>query len=168
MFLSPVLRCSRKRVSVAAALLSGLLTGPAAWASPPTPFVMTTDIVFPPGSGVFVVHEPAWICPTGTFENLSELDSPPQAGAFVVTGVVRYTCDDGSGTFVIQLHPQWNYGTQGGGFTLSGPWSVLPGGTGAYRKLRGHGTLGFDVTGVDEETGEVFGVESFAGHVQGD
>ena len=155
-----------KNATILGALLGSLLVGSVAWAEQPVPFIMTTEIVFPQGSGVFLVHEPAWICPSGTFETLSGSETPPQAGAFVAKAIVEYTCDNGSGSFRLRVHPQVNYGTQGNGFVVSGPWTARPGGTGDYTDLRGQGTLGFDFTGFDDNTGEVFGVESFVGHVQ--
>jgi hypothetical protein len=148
-----------------AVLLSALMTASAAWAAPPTPFVMTTYIIFPEGSGTFTIEEPDWICPTGVFENVSEIANPPVAGAFTVTAVVEYTCDDGSGTFHIQAHPQGNPGNFDNDFAVSGPWSILPGGTGAYEKLRGHGEMGFSFLTFDPETGEVTGNETYAGLV---
>jgi hypothetical protein len=160
-----ILNLVGKRVAGLAALAGTLIAMQTAWAGSPTPFVMTTEVVFPQGDGTFTVYEPDWICPAGTFHNLESVDNPPVAGAFTVTAVVEYNCDNGSGTFSILLHPQWNNGTQGGGFDLSGPWSLLSG-TGAYNKLRGHGRMGFAFIYYDEETDEVFGEEAFTGLVQ--
>lgn len=161
MIRSSLLRCRGTRAAMPAVLLNALITGSTAWAGPPAPFVMTTEIAFPEGSGTFWVQEPDWVCPTGSFENISELVNPPVAGAFTVTAVVEYTCEDGSGVFYIQAHPQGNPGNAGDGFAVSGPWSILPGGTGAYKKLRGHGEMGFTFTTFDPVTGE----ETFAGLV---
>ena len=151
------------RAARLAAIAGFLVAAPAAWADPPTPFVMTTEISFPAGNGVFYVQEPSWICPTGVFENLRELATPPTSrGAFTVTAVVKYTCADGSGTFITQPHPQGNYGNYGNGFAVSGPWSFLPGGTGDYTNLRGHGEMGFNFITFDPVTG----TETFVGLVQ--
>ena len=157
-----------KQAVALAALAGALVVAPATWAGPPTTFVMNTEITFPPNDlahGTFWVQEPAWICETGTFQSRKEI-YPPSGGAFTAIALTEYRCDDGSGTFFIQFHPQWNPGTQGGGYWVTGPWSIMPGGTGDYVNLRGHGEMGFDNTGYDEGTGETFGEETFAGLVQ--
>lgn len=153
MIRSSLQSCSSIRAAMLAVLLSALMPGWSVWAGSPTPFVMTTEVAFPEGSGTFWVQEPEWLCPTGSFETVSALFNPPGAGAFTVTAVVEYTCEDGSGTFYIQLHPQGNPGNFGNDFAVSGPWSIRPGGTGAYRKLRGHGEMGFSFITFDPVTG---------------
>ena len=166
---SSVLNIAGKHAVALAALAGALIASPLAWAGPPTPFVMNTEIIFPhPGQafGTFWVQEPAWICPAGTFLTQKEMYPPAAGYAFTAIVVVEYTCDDESGTFFIQFHPQWNPGTQGGGYWVSGPWSILSGGTGDYVNLRGHGEMGFNNTGYDPNTGEEFGEETFAGLVQ--
>ena len=69
---SSVLNISGKHAVALAALAGALVAAPAAWAGPPTTFVMETEIIFPaegPPHGNFWVQEPAWICPAGTFQS---------------------------------------------------------------------------------------------------
>ena len=165
---SSVLNIVGKHAVALAALAGALILAPAVWAGPPTPFVMNTDIIFPPDDpayGTFSVLEPAWICPTGTFQTQKALFA---AGGWGLSALVvaEYTCDDESGTFFIQYHPQWNPAAQVGGYDVSGPWSILPGGTGKYVNLRGHGEMGFAYIDYDPDTGEEYGEEAFAGLVQ--
>lgn len=162
---SLVLSFVGKQAVALAALAGALVTAPALWAGPPAPFSMHTEIVFPPEGlayGEFWVEEPSWICPTGTFQSRKEMYPPAAGYAFTALAVTEYTCADESGTFLIQFHPQWNPGTQGGEYWVTGPWSLLPGGTGKYAKLRGSGKMGF----VGDDSGEDVGQEYFAGLVQ--
>jgi hypothetical protein len=161
MIRSLFLACSGKQAATLAVLFSTLMNATAVWADPPAPFIMITEISFPEGSGTFAVQEPEWICPTGTFVTISVVSNPPVPGAFSVTAVAEYTCDDGSGTFYIQAHPQYNPGNAGDGFAVSGPWSILAGGTGDYEKLRGHGEMGFNHTNDPDFDGN----ETYAGLV---
>jgi hypothetical protein len=56
-----------------------------------------------------------------------------------VTDVKYFTCDDGSGTFAIQFHPQGDVtGFATGAVFGPTPWTVLSG-TGAYSALHGTG-----------------------------
>jgi hypothetical protein len=93
------------------------------------------------------------VSPTG----FGVFNSP--AGRFVARS--EFACADGSGTFIIQFHPQFGRDPT---FTFSGPWSVF-GGTGSYVGLSGHGDFGavvvFDGNGIPQ-TGE----ETFVGFVQ--
>jgi hypothetical protein len=71
---------------------------------------------------------------------------------------------DNSGTFIVKMHSQSeaNYamGTRRPTFTVAGPWSFLPGGTGRYSKISGSGDLGVVIDSEhDPWTGEELFVE---------
>ena len=156
---------SGKKAAALATALGTVLAASAVLAAPPEAFEMTTYIEFPqdgsPTNGTFSVQSPEWICPEGTFEVLKELYHPPVPGAFTVTTVAVYSCADGTGTFSMNFHPQGNPGNAGDGFLVSGPWAVLPRGTGNYKKLSGHGEMGFNLISSDPDTG----AELFVGFV---
>jgi hypothetical protein len=126
----------------------------AAAATPPTPVTITVlaDFSGPVPQGTFTATSP--LCSSGTF--VSEPiagGGGPVASAF--TGLQHFSCEDASGTFTIQFHPQ----VHPPDFIDSGPWAAL-GGTGAYARLRGSGDftlLGFTspTTAVATFTGEV-------------
>jgi hypothetical protein len=134
-----------------------LAAAPAAYAQEPT---ITTDITFPEEGepfGTFTANEP--LCPSGTF--VDEFVGGGGAfasdkflySAFTIRKVL--TCDDGSGTFTILFHPQFNPTTPES-CGLAGPFAVV-GGTGDYTMLSGHGD--FCVV----PTGENTGIETFTG-----
>ena len=94
-------------VALAALMLAA---APAAYAQEPT---ITTDITFPEEGepfGTFTATEP--LCPSGTFVD----EFVGGGGAFgsgkffysAFTVRKHFTCDDGSGTFTILFHPQFN------------------------------------------------------------
>jgi hypothetical protein len=126
----------------------------AAAATPPTPVRITVvaDFSGPVPLGTFVATAP--LCSSGTF--VSEPiagGGGPVASAF--TGLQHLSCDDASGTFTIQFHPQ----VHPPDFIDSGPWAAL-GGTGTYEDLRGSADfllIGFTspTTAVATFTGEV-------------
>jgi hypothetical protein len=156
---------SGKKAAVLAGALGTLVAASAVLAAPPEAFEMTTQIEFPqdgsPPNGTFSIQAPEWICPEGTFEVIRELYHPAVPGAFTVTAVAIYSCADGTGTFSIKSHPQGNPGNAGDGFLVSGPWAILPRGTGLYMKLSGHGEMGFNGISSDPDTG----TEHFVGFV---
>jgi hypothetical protein len=128
-------------VAVVGVLSVQLLTarGGTAHASPATPITITAqvDLSTPAATGTFVASAP--LCPSGTFaDDILARGGGPSP---VTTLLIRrtHTCDDGSGTFIIQLI---------GVFTpqFPGPWSVFSG-TGAYTTLHGSGTSTFVLTG---------------------
>jgi len=120
----------------------------------PAPVTITViaDFSGPVPQGTFTATAP--LCPSGTFV------SEPIAGggglvASAFTGHQHFSCDDTSGTFTIQFHPQ----VHPPDFTDHGPWSAR-GGTGAYDDLRGSGdfmVVGFisPTTAVATFTGQV-------------
>jgi hypothetical protein len=126
----------------------------AAAAAPATPVTITVlaDFSGPVPQGTFTASSP--LCSSGTF--VSEPiagGGGPVASAF--TGLQHFSCDDASGTFTIQFHPQ----VHPPDFVDQGPWAAL-GGTGAYDGLRGSGDftlLGFisQTTALATFTGEV-------------
>jgi hypothetical protein len=133
-------------------------------ADAPTPVVIETDIVFSEiGVGTFTATAP--LCTSGTNRSLREVANPSVAHGYTVEW--EYTCDDNSGTFRIQYHPQAgaNYagGTREPVFVVAGPWSIVNGGTGRYAKLTGHGDFGVV---IDFSTEPWTGQESFVGLVQ--
>jgi len=135
---------------VLAALM--LAAAPAAYAQEPT---ITTDITFPEEGepfGTFTATEP--LCPSGTF--VDEFVGGG-GGAFASAFTIRkfLTCDDGSGTFTILFHPQFNPTTPES-CGQAGPFAVV-GGTGDYATLSGHGD--FCVFGTGENTA----IETFTG-----
>ena len=136
----------------------------AAQADVPQPVIIQTNIVFfTTGHDTFTATAP--LCTSGTIQSLRILMNPSAAHAWTVES--EYTCDDNSGTFRIQYHPQAgaNYagGTREPLFTVAGPWSIVNGGTGQYAKLTGHGDFGVV---VDKSTDPWTGEESFVGFVQ--
>ena len=123
---------------LAALATFALTVVPAAYAQEPT---ITTSITFPEGGepfGAFTATEP--LCPSGTF-----VDEQLGGGGAFVSGrlyhafsvLKTFTCDDGSGTFTILFHPQFNPSTPAS-CEEAGPFSVV-GGTGDYTRLSGHG-----------------------------
>jgi hypothetical protein len=141
-------------VALAALMLAA---APVAHGQEPT---ITTHITFPEEGapfGTFTANEP--LCPSGTF-----VDEIIGGGGAFASGKVFYnaltirktlTCDDGSGTFTIQFHPQFNPSTPES-CDQAGPFAVL-GGTGDYATLRGYGD--FCVVDVSDNTA----IETFTG-----
>jgi hypothetical protein len=139
-----------------------LAVGPVG-AAPPQATTITTDISFDfPSQGTFTATGP--ICSSGTFvdEFIAGGGSPDPTGSYAVIVRKHLTCDDDSGTFTIQFHPQSNPGNPST-FVESGPWAVVGNsGTGAYATLSGHGVFGLVVNGTIPETG----TETFTGFMQ--
>jgi hypothetical protein len=126
----------------------------AAAATPPAAVTITViaDFGGPVPHGTFTATAP--LCPSGTFV------TEPIAGgggevASAFTGLQHFSCDNASGTFTIQFHPQ----VHPPDFIDQGPWAAR-GGTGAYDDLRGSGDfmlVGFisPTTALTTFTGEV-------------
>ena len=141
-------------VLVALAVLM-LAAAPAAYAQETT---ITTAITFPQEGpfGTFTANEP--LCSSGTFIDEfigggGAFRSGRDFSAFTIRKVL--TCDDGSGTFTIQFHPQFNPTTPAS-CGQAGPFAVV-GGTADYARLSGHGD--FCVFGTGENTA----IETFTG-----
>lgn len=143
-----------RRIASLLAALAAVALPTAAGATPPTPVTITVlaDFSGPVPQGTFTASSP--LCSSGTFV------SEPIAGgggsvASAFTGLQHFSCDDASGTFTIQFHPQ----VHPPDFIDGGPWAAL-GGTGAYDGLRGSGDftlLGFisPTIAVATFTGEI-------------
>jgi hypothetical protein len=140
-------------VALAALMLAA---APAAHAQETT---ITTAITFPEEGapfGTFTATEP--LCPSGTFvDEFIGGGGDFRSGRFYSAFTIRkvLTCDDGSGTFTIQFHPQFNPTTPES-CDQAGPFAVI-GGTGDYATLSGHGD--FCVFGASENTA----IETFTG-----
>jgi hypothetical protein len=143
-----------RRLALLGAVVAAVALPTAAVATTPTPITITVlaDFSGSVPQGTFTATAP--LCSRGTF--VSEPiagGGGPVASAF--TGLQHFSCDDASGTFTIQFHPQ----VHPPDFIDHGPWAAL-GGTGAYDGLRGGGDftlLGFTspTTAVATFTGEV-------------
>jgi hypothetical protein len=141
-------------VTLALALAFGGIGVTPASATPSTPVTITVlaDFSGPVPQGTFTAGSP--LCSSGTF-----VTEPIAGGGGSVTsaftGLQHFSCDDASGTFTFEFHPQIHPPD----FIDQGPWAAL-GGTGAYDGLRGSGDftlLGFlsPTTAVATFTGEV-------------
>lgn len=135
-------------------------------ADAPQPVIIKTTVVFSPvAEGTFTATAP--LCISGTFRTLREVSNPSLLQGHGFTADAEYTCDDNSGTFRIQFHPQAgaNYagGTRDPAFTVAGPWSFVPGGTGRYSRMSGHGDFGVV---IDFESDPWTAEESFTGFVR--
>ncbi len=130
-----------KRLIMAAAaalILVGSLASPV-FAAPPEPVSivshMTVNQPEAANTGEFTSTGSDAICQAGTVLDDRLLISgwPSRAGLLQILVVKTFTCDDGSGTFVVELQVHANPdGTER--FT----W-VVQGGTGDYVNLRGRG-----------------------------
>lgn len=142
------------------------VAGGIAQADEPQAVIIQTTIAFVPlAEGTFTATAP--LCTSGTVRTVRAVFNPSLLRGHGFTGRAEFTCDDNSGTFIIQLHPQAgsNYagGTREPEFTLTGPWSIVIGGTGRYAKLTGHGDFGVV---IDFEQDPWTGEESYVGFVQ--
>ena len=142
--------CQRVLAVLVALGCLALAATPSAQAQAPT---IVTDITFPEEGapfGTFTASDP--LCPSGTFVD----QFVGGGGAFrsdrVFFGASNIrkvlTCDDGSGTFTIQFHPQFTPSTSAG-CGQAGPCAVIAG-TGDYARLRGHGDFCNFPVGEDE------------------
>ena len=120
---------------------------------------ITTDITFPEEGepfGTFTANEP--LCPSGRFvDEFVGGGGAFTSGRFYSAFTIRkfLTCGDGSGTFTILFHPQFNPTTPES-CDQAGPFAVV-GGTGDYARLSGHGD--FCVFGAGDNTA----IETFTG-----
>ena len=139
-------------VATIAILLLALSVVPGAAASPPVgvEFEVTTTFPAPPdlfpSFGPFVATGPAVddgiMCPTGETIDVFGKTSGSQSGRGTNWQVVkRFTCDDGSGDFLVKLQVRDDW--KGTNFN----W-VIVGGSGDYERLRGTGKgIGLPFTG---------------------
>ena len=105
-------------------------------AAPPQNTTFTVVEQFEPESGVFA-SDGSVVCASGTTSN-NTFGSGFQSDRGVIFHVRKtITCDDGSGTFILQLQARAGFNV---GDVTFGPWVVLSG-TGDYANLHGSGTV---------------------------
>lgn len=126
-----------------ASLVLLAVVGPVSAATPQSVTIVSHVTFNPdgPNYGDFQAFGPAVdngvVCPAGTFVDTYIRFGGFQSNRGIVQIVVgkALTCDDGSGTFNVQLRITANFDTGFETFT----WVVLSGGTGDYSALRGGG-----------------------------
>ena len=110
-------------------------------ASPPVDVEITVDSTIPPDGGPsygpFTARGPAVeagvICPSGdTFETFGKGTGFQSNSGFNFQVIKRFTCADGSGTFLVKMQVRVDH--KGDNFS----WNIV-GGTGAYERLHGAG-----------------------------
>ena len=126
----------KRALLAATALVSVLGVAPAA-AGPPTPVTFSVHEEFgPPPTGTFT-SDGSVVCPKGTTSNLT-FGSGFQSDRGIIFHVRKtITCNDGSGSFTLQLQARAGFNV---GDMTFGPWTVLSG-TGDYAHLHGTGTV---------------------------
>lgn len=124
---------------LAVLLMAAVFMAPAlpAWATPPEAVSFVVPTVFEV-QNQFTASGPAvdsgLMCPSGTVDDLFGKASGFKAPTGINFQVVKlFTCDDGSGTFLLKLQVRINF--RGDNFQ----WVVL-GGDGNYSNLHGSGT----------------------------
>lgn len=126
------------RTALAAALIAVAMAALPATAAPPqaTTFAVVETFSDPPVPGVFT-SDGSIVCPSGTTTN-DTFATGFQSDRGVIFHVRKtITCNDGSGTFTLQLQARSGFNV---GDMTFGPWVVLDG-TGDYENLRGRGTV---------------------------
>jgi hypothetical protein len=124
---------------LAAALAVAIGAVPAAVAGPPQKVTFTVAEQFDPPSGVFT-SDGSVVCAKGTTSNLTFASGFQSERGLIFHVRKTITCNDGSGTFTLQLQARAGFNV---GDMTFGPWVVLSG-TGDYVGLHGQGT----VTGI--------------------
>jgi hypothetical protein len=133
-----------RRTTLVVTFLATVVGVPPAVAAPPQTQTFTVVEQFEPESGEFT-SDGSVVCASGTTSN-NTFGSGFQSDRGVIFHVRKtITCDDGSGTFILQLQARLGFNV---GDMTFGPWVVLSG-TGDYANLRGAGT----VTGTQTEGG---------------
>jgi hypothetical protein len=143
-------------VTTVAAAVALAATG-VAGASPGTPLTISGQTTF--GSpGAFQTSPGSGLCATGTTSdsNIGQLFSTGgQSGRHIIFHDQKtFTCDDGSGTFTMNLQVMLVFGNPADSFS----WRIISG-TGAYTNLHGTGSgvgLEFANSVDDSYTGSVF------------
>jgi len=130
-------------------------------AGKPQVVMIHSHVVFSPVVvGTFTATPP--LCASGTFTSTQFISNPSQLHGHGFMAEKLLKCSDGSGTFNIQFHPLAQ-GFNDPEFLLTGPWSVVNGGTGKYVKLTGHGDFGVV---IDFDQDPWIGDETYVGSVQ--
>jgi hypothetical protein len=123
-------------IIVAAALIAAAVGVVPALAAPPQAVTFAVVEQFDQPSGVFT-SDGSVVCASGTTTN-ETFATGFQGDRGVIFHVRKtITCNDGSGTFTLQLHARSGFNV---GDMTFGPWVVLDG-TGDYENLRGRGTV---------------------------
>lgn len=137
-------RGPRGIVAVFAAIVALVAFAVPVGAASPQSVTIVSHVTFNPDGpnfGDFVTSGEATdsglICASGTFVDTGIRFAGFQSdrGTVQIQVVKEFTCDDGSGTFIVKLQIQANFETGIESFT----WVVL-GGTGDYASLRGGGS----------------------------
>lgn len=130
---------ARPLLVMGVSLLAALASIGVASATSPVPFTMADEVSV---SAVSTFTSTGPLCASGTFVDdvaLLAIARSAQArsgrGSVLIRSV--YTCDDGSGTFVMVKHLTLTFTDTG--FADTGPVEIL-GGTGAYAGVTGHGS----------------------------
>ena len=128
-------------ISVLIVLTILLLSATVAFAAAPLGFHMEVTEVINGSGETFNASGPAVIagvvCPTGTTSDVVVNTFGPTNGNYQFLYIVKsFTCGNGSGTFFIKMKVKLDLST---GYTTA-KWQFTNG-SGAYRHLRGHGTL---------------------------
>lgn len=124
------------RATIAVALVAAALGALPAAAAPPQTATFTVIERFDMPNGVFA-SDGSLVCPSGTTTN-NVFATGFQSDRGVIFHVRKtITCNDGSGTFTLQLQARSGFGV---GDITYGPWVVFDG-TGDYVNLRGQGTV---------------------------
>ena len=125
-----------RRIIFAAAVLAAAVGVLPAAAAPPQGTTFTVVEQFDSPAGVFT-SDGSVVCASGTTTN-NTFATGFQSDRGVIFHVRKtITCNDGSGTFTLQLQARSGFGV---GDMTFGPWVVFDG-TGDYENLRGQGTV---------------------------
>jgi hypothetical protein len=124
------------RTTLVVAILAAAFGVLPAVAAPPQTTTFTVVEQFDPESGVFT-SDGSVVCASGTTSN-DTFGSGFQSDRGVIFHVRKtITCDDGSGTFILQIQARAGFNV---GDMAFGPWTVVSG-TGDYANLQGRGTV---------------------------
>jgi hypothetical protein len=124
------------RVVLAAAIAVAAIAAVPALAAKPQSVTFSVVEQFESPSGVFT-SDGSVVCPSGTTSNQT-FGTGFQSDRGIIFHVRKtITCNDGSGTFTLQLQARSGFNI---GDMTFGPWVVLSG-TGDYATLRGQGTV---------------------------
>ena len=124
------------RLLIVAAAVAAAVAALPAFAGPPQNVTFTVQEQFDPPGGVFT-SDGSIVCATGTTSNLTFGSGFQSDRGVIFHNRKTITCDDGSGTFTLQLQARLGFNV---GDQTFGPWVVLSG-TGDYIGLRGRGTV---------------------------
>ena len=147
---------AHRRLALVTGLLGAILTAPTALAGTPTTTTIVIDVNFDEGIETFTT-DGALLYPSGEAEPFANVagGGRQEKGTFTFHIVKVLTCDDGSGTFEMQIEAAFirQAGGPRGGFSI-----VQGSGTGDYEGLRGAGSLigeGIDHGILDHYVGQL-------------